>query len=396
MGNFFSKNISTLRFILGLCSLINVIFIAIYGVIFLEPQGPLPESLALLLRNPSFLNFLPLELVNILPYWWSAHPFLSLILHAVVLISFMFGFKPKITTLLLFVFEYCLVVRMGLLVHGGHLLFLNMLLFFVVEDWVSEDKKWLRGAFWVSQFSLVYFFSGIYKNFDLWFWKGEALQKFINLESANNGIIPPELGSFGLWLSRIVIPVEVLAALALMIFFLLKRIPRIPALICALLLMGVHLGSWVFFSIFTFPLIGIMIVYGIYLGLKESEQKPLKWKASILLVFFLLHFLPYLKISFFPLNTLPFRNQWTFFSQPPGKVVGGEMKLEVSAADKVVYATRLNDSFHWTRYRFILDKAFPNHVNHRLVLNQYLCRQFQGEEIRWKMPEGKESYFCEK
>lgn len=328
-----------------------------------------------------------------MPYWWHLTPWFSGILHGFLILCFALNLKPKFTTLGLFIVEYCLVVRMGLMVHGGHLLFLIMLLILTLEDWLPEMKKWVASGIWVIQFSLVYFFTGLYKNFDLWFTKGEALQSFINLESQNNGVVPLSLGVFGDFFSKLIIPLEIIFPLVLIVSFFLKRPPKKLIVISLLVLSCVHIGSFFLFSIFTFPFIGMLILYGIYCGIQNSEHQNLKIKFLVFFIILPIHLLPYFNLATKELRILPLWNKWTFFSRLP-PVKGGEVEVQVLKKKDVIYSTKLNDSFHWTRYRFMVDSDYPTSKETRMEFNVYLCRKYQADEILWLTPSGPDLHYC--
>lgn len=395
MDQSFSKKINPVRFLLGACSLVNLVTIYIYGRSFLEIDGPLPRTVALGLRNNTFLNLIPEWLAFILPYWCGAIIELTLLLHSLLLIFFVFKFHAKISTLLLFIFEYSLVVRMGMMVHGGHLFFLMILFFYILEEYLPDSQKWKASGLWVIQFSLVYFFSGYYKNFDLWFFNGQALQNFIYLESSNLGVDPIRLNiHLGTWLSRIVLLIELFCPVGILYYFFRKEFnPRIPLILVSLLAI-IHIGSFFFFSIFTFPIIGIAIVWGIYQGLLGCRGKPWRQKVILLVIIAPLHLMPLAKIDFFPINLILLWNKWTFFSQIPPRVEAGKITLSAIRQKTVLHTMNFNESFHWTRYRFMIDEAHPHKAKMRLTLDKYLCRNFSADEILWETPRGKESHAC--
>ena len=383
----FSKKINPLRALFGLCSAVHLIFIIIYASEFFLPNGPFPFSLALSFRNPNLLNFIPDSVLGFLPYWTGSGIILWMIFHLALLVSFGLQKWPKIITPLLFVFEYSLLIRTSAMIHGGNLLFLTALIIFIIEDQLPANRKWISNAIWVIQFSLVYLFTGLYKDINLWLLSGDAIQSFINLEALNSGQTPLQLGFFGNLLSYLIVPIEVICPLwILFLYFKNKEVPQKLAFVLCSILALIHLGSFYFFSLFTFPIVGIALIWGIFQGLTLISKKSLKIKILIFMIIFPLHLLPYLGLEFTSISIVPLRNKWTLFSKLP-RVKAGQIKVDVKKNGSTIYQNQFNESFHWTRYRFILDESFKESKKTREYLNQYLCLKYKADNVHWETPQ---------
>lgn len=389
------KRIPILRAGLGVASTLNLIVLLLTSPEFLSSSGPFSGSLALSFRSNNLLTLLPESLISSLPYFFEQRPIIAPAMHVIFVIMFTFRILPRFSVLGYLCFEFLLLSRIGPMVHGGQLLTIWALFAFVIYEFVSDDKKWVASGFWVCQFILVYLFSGIYKDVHQWFIVGDAIQRFHSLEFQNLWKEPLNLEWFGPTISRLIYPIEFLAPLALLSNYFLSKSNRRLTILCVVALSLIHLGSWILFSIFTFPFLGLCFLLGIYLGFQSLSGIDWQRKALVLAFVTPFHLLPALKVEVPPFNLFPLLNKWTLFSKVP-KVVPGGMRIEVISEDRTVYESWFNQSFHWTRYRFLVDDRYPNHQQSRREMIDYLCREHQASLVRWTTPGEKIDYSCSK
>lgn len=386
------KKYDPVKIIFGLSSLINLVTLFLNGMLFLDPQGPVPADFVLKTSRLTYFKYLPDQVVSILPYWWNLDAHATLWVNIILIILFMFSIRPKFVLPLVFLFEYGLYTRTSYQVHHGQILIQLMLIFFMMETYLKESKKYLVSSLIFAQGIWLYFFTGFYKNFQFWFKDGIALQTFLNLYSGMFGTNNFELNQVGIWLSRGAYMIEILCPAVLLICFL-HRMNKTFLVVALGSLSLIHFGSLVF-PIFTFPLISLTFLYLMYVRSEEVKSTKLWTKVIVLLVVLPFHLLPFFKINVFPFDIFPLRQNWNLFAQKP-KIDSLVYKYKVKNVSGEEELISFDQSFHWRQLRIYLSSEYPGHKIFRDNLQKYYCHKPDIASIEWEIGLKKVLHVCE-
>ena len=389
------KNIKTLeliRIVWAAASFFNLCFLSLYFYDILLPDGAYGIDQILQIKTNSIPSLLPRWTLEIIPYWNSGPPWVSLLLHTFSLVLYIGLKDKKIWGMLLCAFEYVLLTRIAYVGHGGQILLIFLLFFDSLTYWFPQKRKVSLNLIPVYFLFFVYFISGYSKDYTLWFENGDALQKFIRLEFNSLGKEPWELGALGTLFTRLVYLVELVCPLVILFDFFSQRVPRKILIVAFLGLSLIHLGSLVVFSLFTFPLLGLSFLAYWYSGHQNYRAMYLREK---LFTFLLIASWQLIQVARLPVPPLvfPILHRWTFFSKP-AKALAGQLEFKLFKGEEIVHQTTFTESFHWTRFRFMLDETAPFHEKFRISYAKFMCNKFKADSFHWKSPKSNNESPC--
>ena len=372
MLKFSGKNLNFIKFLLGSLGIFRILQFFIHGQVFLLPDGPLPSSFVYEMSSPVFLKYIPFYIIQWFPYWCGMVSTV-LVIHLGLLALFLLNVSPRIFLPLLIVFEYGLYTRTSFLAHAGDSLFLFTLILFFIHEWIPLRLKWVTPLLWVSQGLLLYFFSGVYKDFNLWFVQGSALQDFSDYYShlTNRHLI--QWDSLGVLLSRATLIIEIGVSLVLILCFLgFFKIRSFVLYVLFSTFALIHLGSSFFFSLYTLPWILLSYLLGTALQFKQAKEIALKPKLTFFSIILFLHLFPYLGLNLFPFDLFPLRQQWSLFANaPPAKMGSITATLNFEHAPAKIF--KFNETFQWQRYQEYLIEEYSESERFRKNFKRFAC-----------------------
>ncbi len=378
------KRIDPVKAILGLCSLANLISLKVSGLLFLNPEGPFSTEFVLKSSDHTYFKYIPSQIIPMLPYWWHITTETTLLINALLLIAFIFSLFPKVLLPLLLFFEYSLLTRTSYTFHYGQFLFLLLLILYIFETYLPAKSRSFMSAIWITQGIALYFFSGLYKNPELWLLEGNAIQAFTDFYSLVLGSKNYNWSFIGVWLSRLTYMLEIAGPIFLFLIYLWfpRKRSFFNGFLIALAL--IHIGSFLFFPLFTFPVIAVTFLYALHLRFYSGIQIPLMQKFLVLGIVMPFHLLPFFKVEIFPFDFFPLRQSWSVFSNVPTPLpVSSELKVTYSPND--IQVINFNKSFHWQQLKCFISFERNQNIVVKENLNRYYCLEKNAISLEWRM-----------
>ncbi len=383
MLKFSGKNLNFIKFLLGSLGIFRILQLFLHGQVFLLPDGPLPASFVYEMSSAVFLKYIPFYIIQWFPYWCGMVSTV-LVVHLGLLALFLLNVGPRIFLPFLIVFEYGLYTRTSFLAHAGDSLFLFTLILFFIHEWLPKRLKWVTPLLWVSQGLLLYFFSGIYKDLNLWLVQGTAIQDFSDYYSQLTSGHLIQWDSLGVLLSRATMIIEIGVSLILILCFLgcIKiRTFVLYALFLSFAL--IHLGSSFFFSLYTLPWIFLSYLLGTAIQFSQAKEISLKLKLTFFSIILFLHLFPYLGLNLFPFDLFPLRQQCSLFANaPPAKMGSITATLNFEHSTAKIY--KFNETFQWQRYQEYLIEEYSESEKFRNNFKRFACAVPGALNLIWQ------------